>query len=150
MSNHDRAGEFGQIYLPALDRIRNLWLDIEPLVENTYYNDIVSPTTLHIELADGLGTAASSRFEIQWSELAMYSFHYTDSENVNWRFDRHPNNHSTEKHFHPPRNGPSETAEPSCIKVEEVSLVTRAVHAMWRVAYDHTDLKLLNSTSNPP
>jgi hypothetical protein len=150
MNQRDRAGEFGPIYLPALHRVRNLWLDVEPLVEKTYYNDIVSPTELHIELADGLGTATDSRFEIQWSELDMFSFHYTDSDDVNWRFDRHPNTHSPETHFHPPPDASTDAAEPSCIEVEEVSLVTRAVYVMWRAAYDHDDLKRLNRVSNPP
>jgi hypothetical protein len=41
-------------------------------------------------------------------------------------------------------------AEPSCIDVTEVSLVTRAVHAMWRAAYEDGDIEQLNSASNPP
>ena len=41
-------------------------------------------------------------------------------------------------------------AEPSCIDVTEVSLVARAVHAMWRAAYENNDLDRLNSASNPP
>lgn len=75
MSDDDRAGEFGPIYLPALQRIRNRWLDLEPLAETTYYDDLVSPTELHVELTDGLGTADAARLDIQWSELDMYSFH---------------------------------------------------------------------------
>lgn len=150
MNGDDRAGEFGPIYFPALQRIRNLWLDLEPLVRTTSYDDPISPTELHIELSDGLGTADAARFDIQWSELEMYSFHYIDTEDVNWRFDRHPNTHSPEVHFHPPPEASIATAEPSCIDVAEVSLVTRAVHAMWRAAYDHDDLSRLNSLSNPP
>lgn len=150
MSDDDRAGEFGPIYLPALQRIRNLWLDLEPLVETTSYDDPVSPTELHIEFSDGLGTADAAQFDIQWSELEMYSFHYVDTEDVNWRFDYHPNTHSPEIHFHPPPGASTATADPSCIDVTEVSLVTRAVHAMWRAAYDHDDLSRLNSLSNPP
>jgi hypothetical protein len=150
MNGDDRAGEFGPIYLPALQRIRNLWLDLEPLVRTTSYDDPISPTELHIELSDGLGTADAARFDIQWSELEMYSFHYIDTEDVNWRFDRHPNTHSPEIHFHPPPEASTATAEPSCIDVTEVSLVTRAVHAMWRAAYDNDDLSRLNSLSNPP
>jgi hypothetical protein len=150
MSGDDRAGEFGVIYLPALQRIRNLWLDLEPLVETTAYDDPVSPTELHIELGDGLGTAGAARVDIQWSERDMYSFHYVDGDGVNWRFDRHPNTHSPEVHFHPPPDASTAAAEPSCIEVTEVSLVTRAVHAMWRAAYDHDDPSRLNGLSNPP
>jgi hypothetical protein len=75
MSDHDRAGEFGPIYLPALQRIRDLWLELEPLVEATSYDDVVSPTELQISLTDGLGDADAARIDIQWSELGMYSFH---------------------------------------------------------------------------
>ena len=148
MNNDDRAGEFGSIYLPALQRIRDLWVKHEPLVETTYYNDVVSPTVLHIELLDGITTADTARFDIQWSELEMYTFHYIDSEERNWRFDRHPNSHSPEKHFHPPPA--AATAEPSCVEVTEVSLVTRAVHTAWRTAYEHGEFSRLNRLSNPP
>ncbi|MFC7213478.1 hypothetical protein ACFQO4_05190 [Saliphagus sp. GCM10025334] len=148
MTGADRAGEFGPIYLPALRRIRDLWRTLEPLVDETSYDDPIAPTELHIELGDGIGAADGARLDVQWSERGMYSFHYVDTDEVNWRFDRHPNTHSPEKHFHPPVQ--AVTAEPSCITVEEVSLVTRAVHAMWRAAYDHGDVSRLNSFTNPP
>jgi hypothetical protein len=150
MSEDDRAGVFGTIYLPALQRIRDLWLDFEPLVDATAYDDVVAPTELQISLSDGLGDAESARFDIQWSELEMYSFHYVDSEDGNWRFDRHPNPHSPEIHFHPSPDAATTAAEPSCIDVSEVSLVTHAVHMMWRAAYENDDIARLNSASNPP
>ncbi|MBX0297400.1 hypothetical protein [Haloarcula nitratireducens] len=150
MSEDDRAGEFGPIYLPALQRIRDIWLEIEPLVDATAYDDVVAPTELQISLTDGLGDAENARLDIQWSELGMYSFHYVDAADVNWRFDRHPNTHSPEIHFHPPPDAATTAAKPSCIDVTEVSLVTRAVHAMWRAAYEDDEPDRLNSTSNPP
>jgi len=60
MSGDDRAGEFGPIYLPALQRIRDLWIELEPLVDETSYDDVVAPTELRITLSDGLGDAATS------------------------------------------------------------------------------------------
>ena len=150
MSDGDRAGEFGPIDLPALQRIRDLWLDLEPLVGETAYDDIVAPTELQISLGDGLADAESARLDIQWSELGMYSFHYVDIDDVNWRFDRHPNTHSPESHFHPPPAVATTDAEPSCIDVTEVSLVTRAVHTMWQAAYEDNNVDQLNSASNPP
>lgn len=150
MSDRDRAGEFGPIYLPALRRIRDLWLECEPLTDTVAYDDVIAPTELQIGLTDGLGDADAARLDIQWSEQGMYSFHYVDSADVNWRFDRHPNTHSPESHFHFPPDAATRTAEPSCIDVTEVSLVTRAVHAMWRAAYENDDLDRLNSASNPP
>jgi hypothetical protein len=66
----------------------------------------------------------------------MYAFHYVNSDDVNWRFDRHPNTHSPEIHsYRSPETATTDT-EPSCIDVTEVSLVTRAVHTMWRAAYE--------------
>ena len=150
MTDADRAGEFGTIYIPALQRIRTLWLDLEPLVADTEYDDPVEPTELRIELTDGLGDAESARFDIQWSDLDNYSFHYVDSTDVNWRFDRHPNTHSPEQHFHPPPDARTVDAESSCVHISEVSLVTRAVHKLWRVAYESGDQDRLNSLSNPP
>ena len=73
MSGDDRAGEFGPIYLPALQRIRDLWLELEPLVDATSYDDVVAPTELQIRLSDGLGDADAARLDIQWSELGVYS-----------------------------------------------------------------------------
>jgi len=150
MRDGDRAGAFGAIYLPALQRIRTLWVDHEPLVADTGYDDSVEPTELWIELADGLGEAESARIDIQWSDLDNYSFHYVDSADVNWRFDRHPNTHSPDRHFHPPPRAETADAVPSCVQVREVSLVTRAVHKMWRAAYESGNLDRLNSLSNPP
>ena len=59
-------------------------LDLEPLVDETAYDDIVAPTELQISLTNGLRNADTARLDIQWSELGMYSFHYVDSDGVNW------------------------------------------------------------------
>ncbi len=145
----DRAGEFGRIDLPALRRIRDLWLELEPLVDSTAYDDPVAPTELQVSLSDGVGDAESARLDIEWSDRGMYTFHYVDGTGVNWRFDRHPNTHSPLAHFHPPPDAAG-AADPSCIEVTEVSLVTRTVHAMWRTAYEDVDLARLNRGSDPP
>ena len=150
MRGGELSDEFGQVYLPALQRIRDLWMDLEPLVAETGYDDQVAPTELRIELTDGLDDAETARLDIQWSTLDNYSFHYVDSSDVNWRFDRHPNTHSPDRYFHPPPDAGTDTAEPSCIHVDEVALVARAVHKLWRVAYDSGDLDRLNTLSNPP
>ena len=83
MSEADRAGKFGPIYLPALQRSRDLWLDLEPLVDETAYDDVVAPTELQIRLGDELGGAESARLDIQWSELGMYSPFKNRIEKVN-------------------------------------------------------------------
>lgn len=65
MKGTDHAGEFGAIYLPALQRIRDLWLQHEPLVADSGYDDPVHPTELWLDLTDGLGAATSARVDIQ-------------------------------------------------------------------------------------
>jgi hypothetical protein len=144
----EKTGEFGAIDFPALQRIRSLWLDIEPLVEYSEYDDAIAPTRLQVELSDGIGPADTARIEAQWSRLGNYSFHYVDTANLNWRVDRHPNPHSPIRHVHSPPDAAS--TEPSCIQVDEVSLVTRAVLKLWRAAYQSDDREQLNRVSNPP
>lgn len=150
MRGTDHAGDFGSIYIPALQRIRDLWIQLEPLVADLGYDDPIDPAELWIELSDGLGDATTARVDIQWSDQDNYSFHYVDSATINWRFDRHPNPHSPDRHFHPPPDAATADAEPSCIHVDGVSLVTRAVHKLWRLAYESEDSGRLNSLSNLP
>lgn len=84
-----------------------------------------------------------------WFRSGAYRFHYVDTEEVNWRFDRHPNTHSPAKHFHESPDAHSETAVASCITVEEPTLVARAVLNLWRRAYEMDDLEVLNTASDP-
>ncbi|GAB7010705.1 hypothetical protein JCM31271_26480 [Halorubrum trueperi] len=124
---------------------------VRPVIAETHHaDDRGKRKRRHGVRISGLGDAESARLDIQWRELGMYSFHYVDSNDVNWRFDRHPNTHSPEIHFHPPSDAATTATEPSCTDVTEVSLVTRAVHAMWRAAYENDDMGQLNSASNPP
>lgn len=150
MTDTDRVGKFGTIYVPALQRIHNLWIRLEPLVVDSGYDDPVEPTELWINLPGGLVDATSARLDIQWSELNNYSFHYVDSAEVNWRFDPYPKTHSPTRHFHPPPDAATADAQPSCGTIDEVSLVTRAVHKLWRSAYESRARERPNSISNPP
>ncbi|WP_255246064.1 hypothetical protein [Halolamina sp. CBA1230] len=70
MTDDDRAGECGLVDLPALQRIRDCWLELDPLADETAYDDVVAPTELQISRSDGLGDPESARFDIQCSELA--------------------------------------------------------------------------------
>lgn len=144
------SADVGAPDISILRTIRDLFLKEEPLVEGTYFDNPLDPKTLHIEFADGLGEASWSRMDITWYRSGAYRFHYVDENDINWRFDSHPNTHSPEKHFHEPPDTPSETATRSCICVEEPSLVTRAVLKLWRRAYNNNSLEDLNSAQNPP
>lgn len=54
--------------------------------------------------------------------------------------------------FHPPPDASvaPEDVEPSCIEVPEVVLIARAVHALWRLAYDEGELPGINTVEDPP
>ena len=107
--------------------VRDVFLREEPLVVESAFDSVLSPRELGIVPSDGIGDADEARIDLTWYTSGAYSFHYTDSADVNWRFDRHPNPHSPEKHLHTPPNADPSSAEPSCISVEEPRLVARAV-----------------------
>lgn len=129
--------------------IRDLFLENEPLIEDATFDSVLHPQELRIRFADGIGDAEWCRLDCTWYTSDAYRFHYVDSVNANWRFDRHPNNHSPEKHFHTPPDAASRTAQSSCITVEEPRLVARAVLKLWRRAYTTGSVEELNTATNP-
>lgn len=154
VSHHARTGEsleiFGPIDAGALREIRDLFVEMEPLVETASLDDPLNPQTLSVELSDGVGDASTARLDVRWSLTGNYAVHYTDGRNRNFRFDCHPKPDAPTRHFHPPPDAPSRPVEPSCITVSEVALVTRAVLQRWRYAYDRETLDGINEAENPP
>ena len=122
----------------------------EPLVAEAGFDSVLSPRVLRLALDDGIRDADRARIDVTWYGSDAYSFHDADSETVNWRFDRHPNPHSPEKHVHAPPDATSDTAEPSCITVEEPRFVARAMLKLWRRAYEGGSMSHLNTADNPP
>jgi len=146
----DHREVFGPIDAGALREIRDLFVDAEPLVKSASLDDPLNPQTLSVELSDGVGSAASSRFDIRWSLSGNYAFHYTDQQNRDFRFDCHPKPDAPTRHFHPPPDASSRPVEPSCIAVRDVPLVTRAVRQRFRDAYDRETFDGINDAENPP
>jgi hypothetical protein len=144
------TADLGQPDVPAMRSIRGVFEQSEPLVERCEFDDVLNPTRLRAEFGDGIADADRCRIDATWYRSGGYSFHYTDSEDVNWRFDRHPNPHSPEAHVHEPPDAKSETAVESCITVAEPVLVARAVLKLWRRAYETGDTGPLNTAENPP
>lgn len=99
---------------------------------------------------DGIGDAEWARFDVRWYRSGCYSFHHIDSEGVNFRWDCHPKDGAPRRHFHPVPDAPSNDAEESCIEEREPKVVARAVHKLWRRAYEEGSLKHLNTAENPP
>lgn len=148
----DLDGDVGAPDVRALKQIREVFLKIDGLVDHasTGLNDLIDPQELHVHLDDGIGSADWARFDVRWYRSGCYSFHHVDSQAVNFRWDRHPKDEAPKRHFHPAPNAPSNDAERSCIEKEEPKVVARAVHKLWRRAYDEESLKDLNEAENPP
>lgn len=142
-------GDIGTPDVDVMTDIRDLFLDEEPLVEDYAWNDPIYKRELHIHFSEGID-AGWSRLDVTWYTSGAYKFHYVDENDQNWRFDRHPNDHSDEKHFHEPPDADSKAAVPSCIQVEEPGLVGRAVMKLWRRAVETESFEQVNRAWNPP
>lgn len=143
-------GDIGKPDVDVMTDVRNLYLAEEPLVVDYSWNDPVDRRELHVHFSAGIGDVDRSRLDVTWYTSGAHKFHYVDEEGRNWRFDRHPNDHSPEKHFHEPPHADSRTAAPSCISVEEPGLVARAVLKLWRRAVATDSFDQLNNARNPP
>lgn len=146
----------GPIDRPALITIRDVIDESEPLATPAL-DDFLNPSVLEVELADGLCDAENARIDVQWTTRGDYKFHYTDSNDVNFRWGNHPHDGDYIhvpgfEHYHPPPNASSDPSEveESCIKQSPEALVTRAVLKLWRVAYHTESYAPLNAGSNPP
>lgn len=136
--------------------IRDVYDELEPLA-TPELDDYLNPTTLEIPLADGLGDASVGRIDVQWTTEDDYKFHYTDDQEVNFRWGKHAHDGDYVhvpglEHFHPPPDASSDpmTVEASCIHESPPKLVTRAVMKLWRAAYHANSLEPLNAGANPP
>lgn len=136
---------FGPPDRASLAAIRDTFERHEPLVEAATLDSPLDPQLLAVELSVGFGEPG--RFDVRWSVTDCYCFHYSEDE-LDFRFDNHPNPHSPRKHFHPPPD--ADNAEPSCIDVELAERVTLAVIQCWRNAWENDDRSLLNIAENPP
>lgn len=127
---------------------------VEPMATGEL-NDWVNPTELRIHLDEGITGATDARIDVRWTTNDDYNVHYTDSDATNLRWDVHPHDYPRPpdfRHFHPPPDAstvPGAVA-PSCIEVAEVELVARAVHYLWRRAYDRRSVDGINTAENPP
>lgn len=138
----------------ALLDFRDTFERLEPLASGEL-DDFLNPDELQLSLADGIGTAEYARIDVVWTTDGDYNIHYTDSDSRNFRWDVHPNDYPNapgDKHFHPPPEASTDPqdVEDSCIEVSELELVARAVHILWRVAYEQGSFEGVNEASNPP
>lgn len=160
MAGNQRANEphslRGPIDRPALIAIRDVFNAEEPLA-TAQLDDFLNPSALEIRLDDGLHEAEHARFDVQWTTRDDYKFHYTDPQEMNFRWGKHPHGGDYIRvngleHYYPPPDASSDptTVEDSCITQSPRLLVTRAVLKLWRVAYHANSVSPLNAGRNPP
>lgn len=144
----------GLIDRAVLITIRDVINDEEPLA-TARLDDYLDPRTLEVTYDDGLCSAESARIDVQWTTQNDYSFHYTDSRDVDLRWDKHPHGGdyvavSDLEHYHPPPNASSapDDVEDSFITNPLASFVTRTVLELWRRAYHAESFDPLNTDGN--
>lgn len=146
----DLEGDVGPLDEAALEQIRATFANVDGLVSDVGFDDWLDPTKLVVHLDDGIGAADWARFDVRWYRHGYYNIHHTDEQDVDFRFDHHPKADAPARHFHEPPGARSENPVPSCITVTEPQLVARAVHLLWRRAYDANALSNLNTAENQP
>jgi hypothetical protein len=149
----DIHGDVGPVDVTALEQIRRAFVGVDGLVDGSETGivpSLLDTTHLQVRFSDGIGNADEARFDIRWSTRGYYNVHHVDDENCNFRFDYHPKPNAPVRHFHPLPDAPKDDVEESCITVREPQQVARAVHVLWRKAYDQDDQRVLNEATNPP
>jgi len=69
------TGKFGEIRPSSLKVIRDVFVEHEPLVEETVL-DVFNPQELRVYYSEGF--EGSGRFDVRWSRRNNYNFHYTE------------------------------------------------------------------------
>ncbi|QAU12191.1 hypothetical protein EKH57_05320 [Halorubrum sp. BOL3-1] len=146
--DEDIEGDVGSLNVTALEEIREEFLACDGLISHADFDSLLDPTELQVHIDDGIGDAMWCRFDVQWYQTGCYSVHHTDENGLDFRFDHHPKPDAPDRHFHHPPDADSVTS--SCIEVTEPRVVTRAVHQLWRRAYETGKLTALNTAENPP
>jgi hypothetical protein len=144
----------GAIDASALHDFRTEFERLEPLATGSL-DDPVSPSELRLLLDDGIGEATTSTVTVRWSVRNDYNVHYSDDTDRHLRWDVHPHDFTHpagEAHYHPPPNasGDDDDVEASSIRVNELVLVARGVHTLWREGYNSGTADPLNDATNPP
>lgn len=144
----DIEGDVGSLDIAALEEIRETVRKLDGLVSQAGFDSVLDPTELQVHIDDGIDGATWCRFDIRWYQTGYYCIHHTDENGLDFRFDNHPKPGAPECHFHHPPD--TATVEQSCIDATEPRVVIRAVHKLWRQAYETGDTARLNAAENPP
>jgi len=140
----------GGIDRDALFKIKDEFERLEPLASGEL-DSVTNPRRLRFTLTDGIGAVESATLDVRWAVTSDYNAHYSDSER-DLRWDVHPHDYPvppTDAHHHPPpdaSNDPNDVVA-SCIEVTTVKRVARALHVLWRRAYDHGTVEGINDVT---
>ncbi|APX98304.1 hypothetical protein BB347_16215 [Natronorubrum daqingense] len=145
MADDDIDGELGTLDVTAMDAIRSAMVNLDGLIDAAGFENPANPKVVRVYISDGIGDADSCRFDIRWYRKGYYSFHHSDSVERHFRWDFHPKLGAPDAHFHPPPDAPSPNPEPSCLGAGEPPVIARAVHKLWRRAYDTGETAVLNT-----
>lgn len=146
----DVESDVGPLDEAALEQIRETFTAVDGLVADSGFDSLLDPTEFVVVFEDGVGEAGWARFDVRWFQRGYYSFHHVDERGVDFRFDYHPKPDAPERHFHSPPAAASGNVVESCITVTAPGLVARAVHSLWRRAYETNSFDGLNTAENPP
>lgn len=101
------AGAVGAVDYDILGRIGR-YLETSNRFSEVVFRPEYAPNSVVAEYDMGYFPAAVERayLRIRWYETADFNAHYSEqyADGTNWecRWDRHPNEHNTRGHFHPP------------------------------------------------
>ena len=98
---------------------------------------------LHVELSgEYYPEETSAWFEVRWYHNDDFTIHYhEESQDTVWkcRWDRHPNNHNSRDHFHPPPDASRIDAEDTKWPTDHrdvcrlvLDYVEERIEALWR------------------
>lgn len=146
--DEETEGDVGSLDVAALEAIRETFLALDGLVDRAGVDSLLDPTELGVHVEDGIADATWCRFDVRWYRTGYYSVHHTDENGLDFRFDHHPKPDAPDRHFHHPPDADPVTA--SCITVTDSRYVARAVHQLWRRAYETGETAQLNTAENPP
>lgn len=129
-------------------RARTVAEEYDPLVVDAAFDDPIDPEEVRLDVSEGI-RSDSGRFDVTWTDRRYYRYHYTEGEQFDFRYDRHPRADLPDEHFHEPPEAGHDDAVPSCIEVTTVRLVTLAVLQLWRDAVRTGEVQRLQQP-NPP
>lgn len=132
----------GPIDADVLDRIVRR-LDASARFEVVSYRPESAPNAIVADYDTGYFPAAVTRayLRVRWFETDDFSIHYSEQyrDDSTWecRWDRHPNDHNTRGHFHPPPEAatPGEDAQYQAdwrdVLTRVLDILDERVQAFW-------------------